>query len=65
MTRAEVRPMLTSLWETPVADLSMIAMVDGECVGAVFSVPDLSPALARVRRGIASIPSAAAALAAR
>src|ERR1700691_5760796 len=37
VTRAEVRPMLTSLWETPVADLSM---------------RDLSPALARVRRGI-------------
>ena len=52
VTRAEVRPMLTSLWETPVADLSMLATIDGECVGAVFSVPDLSPALARVRRGV-------------
>ncbi len=51
VTRAEVRPMLTSLWETPVADLSMIAAIDGECVGAVFSVPDFSTALARVRRG--------------
>jgi hypothetical protein len=50
VTRAEVRPMLTSLWETPVADLSMLAAIDGECVGAVFSVPDLSPVLARVRR---------------
>ena len=52
VTRAEVRPMLTSLWETPVADLSMLATIAGECVGAVFSVPDLSPALARVRRGV-------------
>ncbi len=52
VTRAEVRPMLTSLWETPVADLSMLAIIDGECVGAVFSVPDLSTALARVRKGM-------------
>ena len=52
VTRAEVRPMLTSLWETPVADLSMLATINGECVGAVFSVPDLSTALARVRRGV-------------
>jgi hypothetical protein len=52
VTRAEVRPMLTSLWETPVADLSMLASIDGQVVGAVFSVPDLSPTLARVRRGI-------------
>jgi len=52
VTRAEVRPMLTALWETPVADLSMLAIVDGHCVGAVFSVPDLSATLARVRRGV-------------
>ena len=52
ITRAEVRPMLTSLWETPVADLSMLATIGGECVGAVFSVPDLSMALAHVRRGV-------------
>ena len=51
VTRGEVRPMLTSLWETPVADLSMLAKIDGKCVGAVFSVPDFSSALARVRRG--------------
>src|SRR5208282_3723915 len=51
VTRAEARPMLTALWETPVADLSMLAMIDGECVGAVFSVPDLSATLARVRLG--------------
>jgi ribosomal protein S18 acetylase RimI-like enzyme len=51
VTREEVRPMLNPLWETPVADLSMLAMVDGEIAGAVFSVPDLSPALAQLRRG--------------
>jgi len=52
VTRAEVRPMLTTLWETPVADLSMLASIGGDVVGAVFSVPDLSPVLARVRRGL-------------
>jgi hypothetical protein len=52
VTRAEVRPMLTTLWETPVADLSMLAAIGNEVVGAVFSVPDLSPALARVRKGV-------------
>ncbi len=52
VTRAEVRPILTSMWETPVADLSMLATVGGECVGAVFSVPDFSTTLARVRRGV-------------
>src|SRR5260370_14913583 len=51
VTRAEVRPMLTTLWETPVADLSMLASLGSEVVGAVFSVPDLSPALCRIRRG--------------
>ena len=39
VTNAEVRPMLTSLWETPVADLSMIAMSDRRVVGAVFAFP--------------------------
>jgi Acetyltransferase (GNAT) family len=52
ITREEVRPMLTSLWETPVADLSMVAAIGGEVVGAVFSVHDLSPALAQVKRGV-------------
>ncbi len=52
VTREEVRPMLSSLWETPVADLSMLATAEGAPVGAVFSVPDLSPALAQVRRGM-------------
>ncbi len=50
--REEVRPMLTSLWETPVADLSMLASLGGDIVGAVFSVPDLSPALVQVKRGV-------------
>ncbi|MGH7780229.1 MAG: hypothetical protein ACREQR_10425 [Candidatus Binataceae bacterium] len=52
ITKAEVRPMLMSLWESPVADLSMLAVVGDEAIGAVFSVPDLSPMLARVRRGV-------------
>jgi GNAT superfamily N-acetyltransferase len=52
VTRAEVRPMLMSLWETPVADLSMIAMIDRRVIGAVFCVPDLSGALATVKRGV-------------
>ncbi|MGH7947872.1 MAG: hypothetical protein ACREQF_01410 [Candidatus Binataceae bacterium] len=50
--RTEVRPMLMSLWDTPVADLSMIATAGDEVVGAVFSVPDFSQALARVRGGV-------------
>jgi hypothetical protein len=57
ITRGEVRPMLMSLWDTPVADLSMIAIVEGEVVGAVFSVPDLSATLAQVRRGLRLDPS--------
>jgi Acetyltransferase (GNAT) family len=52
ITREEVRPMLASLWETPVADLSMVAAVGGDVVGAVFSVHDLSPLLAQVKRGV-------------
>ncbi len=52
ITREEVRPMLASLWETPVADLSMVAALEGDVVGAVFSVHDLSPVLAQVRRGV-------------
>ena len=28
VTNAEVRPMLTSLWETPASDLSMLAILD-------------------------------------
>jgi hypothetical protein len=52
VTRQEVRPMLLPLGETLVADLSMIALVDGHPVGAVFSVPDLSGMLAQVRLGV-------------
>jgi ribosomal protein S18 acetylase RimI-like enzyme len=51
VTRAEVRPMLMSLWETPVADLSMLATIGSNVVGAVFSVPDLSPMLVKTRPG--------------
>jgi len=51
ITRAEVRPMLLPLQPTPVADLSMIGVVGGNPVGAVFSVPDLSSQLAKVRSG--------------
>ena len=56
VTRIEVRPMLMSLWETPVADLSMIAMRDRRVVGAVFCVPDLSVTLASVKRGVKLTP---------
>ncbi|MGH7865007.1 MAG: hypothetical protein ACREQB_08455, partial [Candidatus Binataceae bacterium] len=52
ITRSEVRPMLMSLWDTPVVDLSIIATRGEEPIGAVFSVPDLSAALATVRPGI-------------
>ena len=50
--RTEVRPMLTSLWNTPVADLSIIAVKGGEPIGTVFSVPDFSQTLASVRPGV-------------
>jgi len=56
VTRAEVRPMLIALGDTAVSDLSIIAEIDGEVVGAVFSVPDWSTMLARVRRGVAIDP---------
>ena len=39
VTRAEVRPMLTSLWETPVADLSMLATIDNQCVAPSSRCP--------------------------
>jgi GNAT superfamily N-acetyltransferase len=55
ITSAEAHPMLTSLGETAVADLSFIASIGGEPVGAVFSVPDFSSSLAQVRPG-AHIP---------
>jgi len=56
ITRQEVRPMLSSLAQTQVADLSTVASVDGHAVGAVFSVPDLSPTLAQVRPGVKLAP---------
>ncbi len=56
VTRTEVRPMLTSLWETQVADLSMIAMLERQVVGAAFCVPDLSGTLASVKRGVRLSP---------
>jgi len=52
VSREEVRPMLLPLGGTLVADLSVIAIIDGVPVGAVFSVPDLSGLLARVRTGV-------------
>jgi hypothetical protein len=51
ITRQEVRPMLLPLGGTLVADLSVIATINGSSVGAVFSVPDLSGMLAQVRPG--------------
>ncbi|MBF6560386.1 MAG: hypothetical protein IVW56_08865 [Candidatus Binataceae bacterium] len=56
ISRPEVRPMLLPLGATLVADLSMIAVADGRPVGAVFSVPDLSGALARLRTGVKLAP---------
>lgn len=44
--------MLLPLAGTLVADLSTVALVDGNPVGAVFSVPDLSGVLAQVRTGV-------------
>jgi ribosomal protein S18 acetylase RimI-like enzyme len=45
-----------ALLSTPVADLSMIAELDGVAVGAVFAVPDLTGVLARVRPGTKIAP---------
>lgn len=52
----EVRPMLTPLQSTLVADLSMIAEIDRAPIGAVFSTPDLSGMLAMVRPGVKLAP---------
>ncbi|HTW88000.1 MAG TPA: hypothetical protein VMD75_08330 [Candidatus Binataceae bacterium] len=57
ISREEVRPMMASLWDSPVADLSMMAIADGKPVGTVFSVPDLSFVLARVRSGVKLSPA--------
>lgn len=56
VSRAESRTMLSSLWDTPVADLSVLAVADGEVVGAVFSVPDMSATLAYVKPGTRLAP---------
>jgi hypothetical protein len=56
ITHAEVRPMLLPLQQTMVADLSMIGIVGGRPVGAVFCVPDLSAQLAKLRNGIHLAP---------
>jgi ribosomal protein S18 acetylase RimI-like enzyme len=56
ISRAEVRPMLLPLQPTPVADLSMLGLIDGHPVGAVFSVPDLSGQLAKLRPGVRLAP---------
>jgi ribosomal protein S18 acetylase RimI-like enzyme len=52
VSREEVRPMLLPLGGTLVADLSVVAVIDGTPVGAVFSVPDFSGMLAHVRPGV-------------
>lgn len=52
ITRREVRPMLLPLGGTLVADLSMIAAIGADPVGAVFCTPDLSSMLAQVRPGV-------------
>jgi ribosomal protein S18 acetylase RimI-like enzyme len=51
ISHEEVRPMLMPLQGTPVSDLSVIAEQDGTAVGAIFSVPDLTAILARIRPG--------------
>ncbi|MGH8011052.1 MAG: hypothetical protein ACREQ4_00970 [Candidatus Binataceae bacterium] len=57
ISRAEVRPMLSPLGTTTVADLSMIASTGDAAIGAVFSVPDFSDSLASVRAGIKLDPA--------
>jgi hypothetical protein len=57
ITREEVRPMLAALERTEVAELSTVAETDEGVVGAVFSVPDFSLRLARVRHGVRLDPS--------
>ncbi|MGH7917624.1 MAG: hypothetical protein ACREQE_09155 [Candidatus Binataceae bacterium] len=57
ISRAEVRPMLTPLGATAVADLSIIASIGADAVGAVFSVPDFSDSLATIRAGVKLNPA--------
>lgn len=49
ITRGEVRPMLAGLAQTEVAQLSTVALAEGQPVGVVFAVPDFSPRLAQIR----------------
>jgi hypothetical protein len=56
ITRAEVRPMMVPMNGTLVGDLSIVAAVNREPVGVVFSVPDLSPMLAQLRPGVRLSP---------
>lgn len=51
VTHDEVRPMMGPLAGTMVADLSVVAAINRQVVGVVFSVPDLSPVLAHIRPG--------------
>jgi ribosomal protein S18 acetylase RimI-like enzyme len=55
-SRAQVRPTLGLLEGTTAADLSMVAVMQGKIVGMVFSVPDLSPMLARIKPGVKLAP---------
>jgi hypothetical protein len=57
ITREEVRPMLAALERTEVADLSTVAIADGQVVGSVFSVPDFSQRLAKLRHGVRLDPA--------
>lgn len=52
ISRDEVRPMMSPLHGTPVGDLSMVAVEGRQVIGVVFSVPDLSLSLARIRPGV-------------
>ncbi|HLW70142.1 MAG TPA: GNAT family N-acetyltransferase [Candidatus Binataceae bacterium] len=52
ITREEVRPMLMPMQGMLVAELSIIAELDGAPVGAVFAVPDFTALLAQVRPGV-------------
>lgn len=56
VSRTEVRAIMASLSDTPIADLSMLALRRGEPVGAVFSVPDLTTLLARLQPGAKLAP---------
>ena len=52
ISHEEIRPVLMPLQHTQVADFSVIAEIEEAPIGAVFSVPDLSPLLAHLRPGV-------------